>query len=161
MKLGDWSRGRGLHTWEWGLDMRDRMRRNASRMAASEARAEYFMARRSTGSTACAVVEVAHSIRDAMEESAAAEGDLEQNHHLLILPFTILAILFIPFLSITLFPPPPRETPLPILLAHPPSRCPPHRPHRHPSPNARCPQRRRHRDASSWESARRPSTCTP
>jgi hypothetical protein len=51
------------------------MRRNASRMAASEARAEDLMARRSTGSTACAVVEVARSIRDAMEESAAAEDD--------------------------------------------------------------------------------------
>jgi len=55
--------------------MRERMRRNASRMAASEARAEDLMARRRTGSMAGAVVEVARSIRDAMEESAAAEDE--------------------------------------------------------------------------------------
>jgi len=66
----------GLRTWEWGFDMRERMRRNASWMAASEARADDLMARRRTGSTAGAVVEVARSIRDAMEESAAA-GDEE------------------------------------------------------------------------------------
>lgn len=64
-----------LLTWEWGLDMRESMRRNASRMAASEARAEDLMARRRTGSTAGAVVDVARSMRDVMEESAAAEDE--------------------------------------------------------------------------------------
>jgi len=57
------------------LDMRERMRRNASRMAASEARAEDLMARRRTGSMAGAVVEVARSIRDAMEESVAGDDE--------------------------------------------------------------------------------------
>lgn len=44
-------------------------------MAPSEARAEDLMARRRTGSTEGAVVEVARSMRDAMEDSAAAEEE--------------------------------------------------------------------------------------
>jgi hypothetical protein len=50
--------------------MRERRRRKASRMAPSEARAEVLMARRRAGSTEGAVVEVARSIRDAMDASA-------------------------------------------------------------------------------------------
>lgn len=54
------------------MDMREWRRWKASRMAPSEARADDLMARRRTGSTAGAVVEVARSMRDAMEDSAAA-----------------------------------------------------------------------------------------
>lgn len=60
-------------TWEWGLDMRERRRRKASRMAPSEARAEDLMARRRTGSTDGAVVEVARSMRDAIDVSTVDE----------------------------------------------------------------------------------------
>ncbi|TVU32420.1 hypothetical protein EJB05_24151, partial [Eragrostis curvula] len=55
--------------------MSERRRRKASRMAASEARAADLIARRSTGSTEGSVVEVARSMRDAMEDSTAAEED--------------------------------------------------------------------------------------
>jgi hypothetical protein len=57
--------------------MRESRRRNASRMAPSDARAEDLMARRRAGSTAGAVVEVARSMSDAMEESAAAAKEEE------------------------------------------------------------------------------------
>ena len=69
--------GEGLRTWEWGLDMRESRRWKASRMAPSEARAEDLMARRRAGSTAGAVVEVARSMRDAIEESAGAAEEAE------------------------------------------------------------------------------------
>lgn len=74
--MGELEIRRGLRTWEWGLAMRERRRRKASRTAPSEARAEDLMARRSAGSTEGAVVEVARSMRAAMEESAAGvEGE--------------------------------------------------------------------------------------
>lgn len=69
--------GRSLLTWAWGLDMRERRIRKASRMAPSEARAADLMARRRAGSTEGEVVEVARSMRDAMEDSAEEVARLE------------------------------------------------------------------------------------
>jgi hypothetical protein len=55
--------------------MSEMRRWNASRIAPSEARAAALMARRSAGSTDGSVVEVARSMRDAMEDSATIDEE--------------------------------------------------------------------------------------